>query len=134
MADSREIVALRTNLTSITDTVTVGGNLQWFANGLVERGFIPRREAQDILYVQGATPARMVGQLMDSVFVVLHLTNEKRRWFDEFVSIFSTEKAYAELVAKLKHRFNDKGADNILPTSQRTHCQRPTQFCDLLGC
>ncbi|CAI8024457.1 hypothetical protein GBAR_LOCUS14192, partial [Geodia barretti] len=118
MADSGEppqITALRTNLTSITDTVTVGGNLQWFANRLVEREFIPRRVAQEILDVTGATPAKKAGQLMDSVFAVLRITNEKRRWFDEFVSIFSTDKAYAELVAKLKHHFNDKGAEQHLP-------------------
>ena len=105
MADGgepQEIAALRTNLTSITDTVTVGGNLQWFGNRLVEKRFIPRREAQEILDVSGTRPSMKAAQLMDSVFAVLETTDRKRRWFDQFVSIFSADKAHAELAAKLK--------------------------------
>ena len=105
MADGgepQEIAALRTNLTSITDTVTVGSNLQWFGNRLVEKRFIPRGEAQEILDVSGARPSMKAAQLMDSVFAVLETTDRKRRWFDQFVSIFSADKAHAELPAKLK--------------------------------
>ena len=107
-----EIAALRTNLTSITDAVTVGGNLQWFSNCLVEKAFIPRRVAQEILDVSGATPASKAGHLMDSVFVVLRTTDERRRRFDEFVSIFSTDEAYAGLVSKFKRCVENEGADH----------------------
>ena len=37
--EPREITALIANLNSITDTVTVGDSMQWFANSLVERAF-----------------------------------------------------------------------------------------------
>jgi hypothetical protein len=107
-----EITALRTNLTSITDTVKVGGNLQWFANRLVEKAFISRRVAQEILDVSGVPPARKAAQLMDSVFVVLQTTEERRRRFDEFVSTFSTDEAYAELVSKFKRCVENKGANH----------------------
>ena len=110
--EPQEITALRTNLTSITDTVTVGGNLQWFANRLVEKAFIPRRVAQEILDVSGATPASKAGHLMDSVFVALGTTDERRRRFDEFVSIFSTDEAYAGLVSKCRRCLENKGADH----------------------
>ena len=55
-----EITALRTNLTSLTDTVTVGDTLQWFSNCLVERAFITQM-AQG----SGAAPAHKASQLID---------------------------------------------------------------------
>ena len=97
-----EITGLRSNLISITDTVTVGDNLQWFANRLVEKAFVTRRVAQGILGLSGATPANKAGQLTDSVFAVIRTSDRKKHWFDEFVSIFSTDRAYAELVEKLQ--------------------------------
>ena len=100
--EPQEIAALRTNLTSITDTVTVGVNLQWFGNRLVEKRFICRREAQKLLDVSVTRPSMKAAQLMDSVFAVLETTDRKRGWFDQFVSIFSADKAHGELAAKLK--------------------------------
>ena len=97
-----EITALSSNLTSITDTVTVGDNLQWFANRLVEKTFVTRSVAQGILGLSGATPAYKAGQLTDSVFAVIRTSDRKKHWLDEFVSIFSTDRAYAELVEKLQ--------------------------------
>ena len=96
-----EITALRSNLTSITDTVTVGGNLQWFANHLMEKAFITQRAVQGILG-SATTPANRAGQLIDSVFVKIQMSDRKSHWFDEFVSIFSTDRAYSELVEKLQ--------------------------------
>ena len=99
--EPREITALRSNLTSITDTVTVGGNIQWFANRLVEKAFITQRAVQEILG-SATTPANRAGQLIDSVFVAIRMSDRKRLRFDEFVSIFSTDRAYSELVEKLQ--------------------------------
>ena len=96
-----EITALRSNLTSITDTVTVGGNLQWFVNRLVEKAFITQRAVQEILG-SATTPTNKASQLIDSVFVAIRMSDRKRLWFDEFVSIFSTDRAYSELVEKLQ--------------------------------
>ena len=99
--EPREITALRSNLTSITDTVTVGGNLQWFANRLVEKAFITQRAVQGILG-SATTPANRASQLIDSVFVAIRMSDRKRLRFNEFVSIFSTDRAYSELVEKLQ--------------------------------
>ena len=100
--EPREITALSSHLTSITDTVTVGDNLQWFANRLVEKAFVTRRVAQGILGLSGTTPAYKAGQLTDSVFAVIRTSDRKKHWFNEFVSIFSTDRAYSELVEKLQ--------------------------------
>ena len=109
--EPKEIAALRTNLTSITETVRVGNNLQWFAESLVERAFIPRRTAQGILGSNGVTSATKAGQLMDSVFSIIRTSEKKRYWFNEFVAVFSADRAYAELVGKLKRSVGDNEGD-----------------------
>ncbi|CAI8042398.1 FYVE, RhoGEF and PH domain-containing protein 6 [Geodia barretti] len=108
-----EITALRTNLTAITDTVTVGDNLQWFSNCLVEKAFIAQRAAQAILG-GGATPANKASQLIDGVFTVIRRSDRKSYWFAEFVSIFSTDRAYAELVEKLKRHVRQTNLQQLL--------------------
>lgn len=97
-----EITAIRTNINLITDAVTVGDNLQWFANSLVEKAFIARGAAQGILNTQGIAPATKANKLLDSVFAVLRGSDRKRHWFDTFIGIFCSEAAHAELVQKLK--------------------------------
>ena len=97
-----EITALARNLGFISDTVTVGPTLQWFANKLVEKAFVPRDIAQKILGIHGTTPAEKAGQLMDAVFAKVRGTDRKRHWFNEFVDIFSYERAHQELAEKLR--------------------------------
>ncbi|CAI8051085.1 NACHT, LRR and PYD domains-containing protein 12 [Geodia barretti] len=122
MADNGEppeITALRTNLTSITDRVTVGDNLQWFSNCLVEKAFIAQRTAQAILS-SGSTPANRAGQLIDGVFAVIRTSDRRSHWFAEFVSIFSADRAYAELVEKLKRHVrqtNQQQLQSPIPAS-----------------
>ena len=104
MADSGEpveVTALRINFSFITNTVTVGGTPQWFADRLLEKAFIPHRDAQEILGTLGVPPARQAGQLMDSVFAKINLSDEKRHVFLEFVDIFSHDPVYKDLVDKL---------------------------------
>ncbi|CAI8027215.1 hypothetical protein GBAR_LOCUS15577, partial [Geodia barretti] len=74
--EPQEITALRTNITSLTDTVTVGDNLQWFSNCLVEKAFVAQRAAQAILG-GGATPAHKARQLIDGVFAVIRTSDRK---------------------------------------------------------
>ena len=89
------------NLPSITDTVKL--NLQWFVNTLISKAFIAQNATQAILGVHGVPPAQQAGQLMDSVFAKIHGSQDKRRWFNEFVEIFSHDRAYDELVRKLQN-------------------------------
>ena len=95
-----EITALRTNLHSITSAAS--GNLRWFADRLIEKAFIARDTANGILQTTGKTPMEVAGTLLDSVFTKIETSEEKRRWFDEFVAILSTDVTKAELVKKLR--------------------------------
>ena len=123
--EPREITALRSNLTSITDTVTVGGNLQWFANRLVEKAFITQRAVQEILG-SATTPANRASQLIDSVFLAIRMSDRKRLRFDEFVSIFSTDRAYSELVEKLQRCVIETSpAPSVFPILQPTANSAP---------
>ena len=96
-----EITRLTTNLIHITDAVTAGGSPQWFADCLVERAFITREAASGIRDTTGISPAVQASRLMDSVFTKINGSDNKRHWFDEFVDIFSHDRAYAELVETL---------------------------------
>ena len=97
-----EITALNRNLDRISTTVTVGGTLQWFSNKLVEKNFIPYGVAQGILGMHGVPPAQQAGQLLESVFAKIRGSRDKRHWFNEFVDIFSHDRAYQELVESLR--------------------------------
>ena len=98
-----EITALNANLTGITETVTTGGNLQWFSNRLVEKNFLTRCSAQGILSTAGVTADSKAGQLVDSVYTKMRGTAEQRRhWFNDFVDIFSHDGAYADLAMNLR--------------------------------
>ena len=98
-----EITALNAHMTAITETVTTGGNLQWFSDRLVEKNFLTRRSARGILSIAGVTADSKAGQLVDSVYTKMRGTAEqRRRWFNDFVDIFSHDGAYADLARDLR--------------------------------
>ena len=96
-----EITALKTNREVIIDTV--GDNLQWFAGRLVAKAFIADKTAQGILTIHGITTADKASQLMNSVFTKINGSDDKKKhWFCEFVNIFDGDRAYQDLVEKLR--------------------------------
>ena len=97
-----EITVLNTNREFIIDAVSVGDTLQWFADCLVAKAFIADKTAQGILSIHGITAAEKASQLMNSVFAKLRVSDNKSRCFNEFVDIFSHDRAYAELVERLR--------------------------------
>lgn len=105
--EPQEISAIRQNLSHITDVITIGGNLQWFANQLVENAFITQVVSGGILDMNGITPAEKASKMLNSVFEKLRNSDRKKRWFDKFVAIFSKEAAYAELVNKLRKSYEE---------------------------
>ena len=124
MADEPvEISALNANVSFITDTVS--GNLQWFANSLVEKNFITRRVAQGVLATPQLAPDRQAGQLLDSVFTKIRTSDTRQRqWFDAFVDIFSREGAYQDLVRRLKKGVGgetNEGPTGILKVKPQTY-------------
>ena len=96
-----EITALEENLPSITDAIEQ--NLQWFVNTLISKAFITQNATQAILGLSGVAPAHQTGQLLNSVFAKIRGSQDKRHWFNEFVDIFSHDRAYDELVRKLQN-------------------------------
>ena len=99
--EAPEIAAIRSNKESITESILVGDTLHWFADQLVEKGFITRRAAEGILDILATPPREKARKLLGSVFTKLENADDKKIWFDKFVSIFSGEPAYEELVKKL---------------------------------
>ena len=102
-----EITALNNNIKFITSSVR--NSLDWFANSLVEKKFIPYQTSQNILGIMGVPAPRQVNLLMDEVYTKIGNVDSKREWFDEFVAIFSRDAAYNELVMKLKRSVSGDG-------------------------
>ena len=113
--ETTEIACLRTNLTFITDTVTDICTPQWFASRLVEKSFITRDSSKEILGTHSLTPADKTSQLMNSVFTKIQITDRKKHWFNEFVAVFSTESACAELVERLKRCVSNESDISTFP-------------------
>lgn len=105
MGEAKEITAIRQNLSHITDVVTVGDNLQWFANKLVENAFISQQTSGRIIDMHGVTSADKANKILSSVFEKLRHSERKKHWFDSFVAIFSKDAAYAELFNKLRKSY-----------------------------
>ena len=113
-----EITALNANMTAITEEVTTGGNLQWFSDRLVEKNFLPRRSARGILSIAGVTADSKASQLVDSVYTKMRGTAEqRRRWFNEFVDIFSHDGAYADLARNLRRIVGEGSTNSASATS-----------------
>ena len=55
--------------------------------------------------MHGVTPADQARKLMESVFTRINGSDNKSRWFHEFVDIFSHDRAYEDLVDRLKLEF-----------------------------
>lgn len=104
MAELVEITALTNNRGFITDTVTVGRNVQWFAKCLVESMFITQEDAQVILSTRGATPTEQANRLLDRVLATIRKPDSdhgRRGLFYDFVNIFGHDPAYQDLVKKV---------------------------------
>ena len=97
--ESVEVAALRQNLADIIKTVK--GDPQTFATNLIQREFIAQEEAQGILDIHGIMPSEKASKLINSVFVKIEVSDQKRHQFDKFVEIFSSEPAHSELATKL---------------------------------
>ena len=97
-----EITAIRTNINRIVAAVTVG-NLQWFADSLVQEAFIAQTAAQGILGTLGTAPDSQARKLLESVFTKLKIVEKSKRrdWFERFIAIFD-DPTYAELVQQLQ--------------------------------
>ena len=107
--ESPEVAAIRKHIGMITKAVTTIGSVQTFASGLQEKAFITLDAAQAILNTNGISPNEKASKLLDSVYLNLEWAEDPKARYEEFLSIFSSDAAYAGLVKKL--RIHRKGAD-----------------------
>ena len=108
-----EITAIRKNINGIVAAVTVG-NLQWFADSLVQEAFIAEATAHGILHKQGTAPDSQARELLHGVFTKLRIVENKRDWFERFIAIFD-DPTYAELVQQLKQAAESGSAKGMSP-------------------
>ena len=94
---------------ALTDTIS--GDLTSFSNTFIELGFFTRPAADNILTKHGIGDRDKASQLLGLVTKNYILSRDKKNWFDKFVSVFSSEAAYADLATSLL-----TSAQSSLPT------------------
>ena len=82
-------------------TEAFSNDLHYFSNKFTELGFIRRKAASDIHSIVGVGSEGRGDKLLDLVIASFHTSHDPRKWFGEFVSIFSHEAAYVNLATSM---------------------------------
>ena len=84
---------------SLTDTISI--DLVYFSGKFIENGFITRKVSSDISGMYGVGGSEKANILLDKVVANLNITQDKKKWFLNFVAIFSLEAAYKPLADRM---------------------------------
>ena len=82
-------------------TETFSNDLHYFSNKFTELGFVRSQAASDIHSMTGVGNRGKGNKLLDLVIANLRTSCNKKKWFHEFVGIFSCEKAYKDLATSM---------------------------------
>ena len=93
-------------------TEAFSNDLHYFSNKFTELGFIRRKAGSDILTMVGVGSEGRGDKLLDLVTASFHTSHDPRKWFGEFVSIFSHEAAYVNLATSMTEYHNRHCKDN----------------------
>ena len=93
-----EKYALRIHLTDITDVVEL--NMDRIGTSLVQKKFITAHQLRNIA---GPTPASRAGSLMRCVESKIDTSDNREKWFEEFVLILANDTTADDLVKKLSN-------------------------------
>ena len=102
---------------SLTDTITT--DLVYFSGKFIEKGFITRKVSSDILGMYGVGGSEKAENLLNKVVANLNITQDKKKWFRDFVAIFSVEAAYKPLADQMVQTYRS----GLLITTIATHTQ-----------
>ena len=86
-------------------TETISNDLVYFSGQFIEKGFITREVSSDILDMYGVGGREKAKKLLDKVVANLNITQDKKKWFRDFVGIFSVEAAYKPLADQMMQTY-----------------------------
>ena len=104
-------------------TETINGDLTFFINKFIELGFVTRTATANTLSHHGVGNGEKAGQLLSLLTAHYNRTRNKKKWFNKFVGVFSSDPAYEDLedrmrVALEKMRWSDFGSSVTEPLPQ----------------
>ena len=102
-------------------TEAFSNDLHYFSNKFTELGFIRRKAASDILTMVGVGSEGRGVKLLDLVTASFHTSHDPRKWFGEFVSIFSHEAAYVNLATSMTEYHSRHCKDDSSYTAYLSH-------------
>ena len=82
-------------------TRTIGNDLTFFSNKFIELGFISRDASRNILTKHGIGNGEKGSQLLNLVIDHFQRSHYKKKFFDEFVGVYSSEAAYKDLATSM---------------------------------
>ena len=98
-------------------TIAIGDDLVYFSDKFIELGFVTRRAANDILNKLGIGNQEKSRQLLNLVITNCSISLDQRKWFGEFVSVFSSEAAYRDLATIMTEDFSTGKHSSCDPSS-----------------
>ena len=84
----------------------IRGDLGTISNRFLALRFVTRTARDDILCKQGISSREKANQLLSLVTLSHDRSHDKKEWFNNFISVFSSEAAYEGLVSALKMETN----------------------------
>ena len=101
----REAVIQAINRHTSHLTETFGNDLQAFSGRFVECGFISSTAANGISSMPGIGRQQKGSELLNLVIANCRVTRDSRKWFDRFLNVLSSERAYEELSSIIREEF-----------------------------
>ena len=86
-------------------TETFGNDLQAFSGRFVECGFISSTAANEISSKLGIGNQQKGSELLNLVIANCRVTRDSRKWFNTFLNVLSSERAYEELSSIIREEF-----------------------------
>ena len=104
-------------------TETISGDLTFFISKFIELGIVTRTAADDILSQHGVGNGEKAGQLLSLLTAHYNRKPNKKKWFDIFLGMLSSEPAYKNLADRMtialeKMRWSDFGSSVTKPLPQ----------------
>ena len=79
--------------------------MAYFSGMFIENGFITRQVSSDTLGMYGVGESEKAEKLLNKVMANLTITRDRKKWFEDFVTIFSVEATYKPLAERMMQTY-----------------------------
>ena len=79
--------------------------MAYFSGMFIENDFITRQVSSDTLGMYGVVLREKAETLLNKVMANLTITRDRKKWFEDFVTIFSVEATYKPLAEQMMQTY-----------------------------